>query len=61
MGGGLGFSSNGTKFGIPYYKKFLDKRCEIRKNCWLGNDYISEEVGAARALSVLCIVVFEVR
>jgi hypothetical protein len=60
VGGGVGLSSNGAKFGVPYYKQFLDKRCGMQKDCCLCEYCILEKVGVICALLVLFIVVFEI-
>jgi hypothetical protein len=33
------------KFGVLYYKNFLDKGCGIQKNCWLDDDCSLEDFG----------------
>ena len=44
--------SNGTKFKIllVYYKQFLGRSCGIRKNCWLDDDYIGQDIRVVCAL-----------
>jgi hypothetical protein len=43
-------SLNGTKFRILYNKQFLGMGCGIRKNCWLDDYYIWQDVRVVCAL-----------
>lgn len=54
-------SLNGAKFRVLYHKQLLVTRCDIRKNCWLLDDYIWHNDKVVCVLLVLHITVFEVR